>query len=177
MSEDKLTSQTKKFPAKQDLYRFLTVWLAFVNTWAFFSWLYEAPSLIRRLNLWDLLGSLAYTTTFALIESLGIFIPFTLLAVLIPTRWLRSVNFTLHALIITVAALYAGIGFTLDSGQQTLTWVLGLISLGGLVFILRGKPRFQHRLVDLLDRLVVLATLYLIVDVVGFVIVVIRNVF
>ncbi|MFP4394787.1 MAG: hypothetical protein ACLFTI_05935 [Anaerolineales bacterium] len=177
MSEQTLTSQAKKLPSKQELYRFLAVWLAFVNTWAFLSWLYEVPSLIRRLNLWDLVGSLAYTTTFALVESLGIFIPFTLLALLIPTRWLRYVTFALHALIIAMMVLYVGIGFTLDSGQQTLTWVLGFVSLTGLAYILRRKPRIQQRLVGLLDRLVVLATLYLIVDVVGVVIVVIRNVF
>lgn len=177
MANEAVAARRTTLPPRRELYQFLAIWLAFVNTWATFSWLREVPSLIRRLNLWDLAGSLAYTYTFALAESLAIFTLFTLLALLIPGRWLRYVSFALRALVIALVVMFGSLGLILRTPREALAWVLGLAALLGLAVILRRKPRLQHRLVDVLDRLTLLATLYLILDSVGLVIVLARNLF
>lgn len=167
-----------KLPPQRDLYYILSIWVVFTNTWSTFSWLYEVPAIIRRTDLWGLVGTLAYNYTFALLEALGIFIPFTLLALLIPTRWLHYVSFTLHACIVNGVVAYFILGpLLLTQPQERLVWILGLLALLGLAYILRGKPHVQEKLVGYLDNLTLLATLYLILDGISLAIVIARNVF
>ena len=153
--------------------------------------------LISRTHLWDAVGNASYGMVYAFFESLVIFCILALLGLFTPGQWEvnRRVAFMTILLFVTfiwamvVQLLYlwniwlplpmmqliAGTGRPLVMLYLiSLALVIPTVTLPVVVF-LKSKKALPSML-DIMDRLSLLSILYLFLDVVGLVIVVIRNV-
>ena len=155
-----------------------------------FSWVAE------RTNAWDAIGVLAYALVFAFAESLVVFLAAVLLGFLLPRRWEEGKRIALLSILVLVTTLWAMLGqlyflWNLSLPDQAIlflaqTWhPLRILYLAILVVVLptvliptylvlrsEGSTRF---ILGLTERLSLLASIYLLLDAAGLVVVVIRN--
>ena len=153
--------------------------------------------LIARTNVWDAVGNMSYGMIYAFLESLILFGILAALGLFIPRHWEvnRRVAFLMLLLFVTVIwamisqLLYLWdiwlppflIRFIVSTGRPlvtlyfiTLALVIPTVSLP-VWFFLRF-PKALPSLLDIMDRLSTLSVLYLFFDVVGLVVVIIRNI-
>jgi hypothetical protein len=155
------------------------------------SWLTE------RTNLWDAIGVVSYGMIFAFVESIVIFLVLALLGLILPAHWYSDRRIAFLSLLILLTSVWGMIS------QLLLVWSVPLpiqaiqflrssnhplrmlyaaclavvsptILLPVYLFIKSKKSiAFMQ---DLMERLSLLATFYLFFDLVGLIIVIIRNI-
>jgi hypothetical protein len=128
---------------------------------------------------WEILGAAAYTLTYALFESLVLLVVVMLLAVLLPARLARD-EFAVRA----TGALYISMPWivvalmveTRSYYLYLLPLVICLLFLRLFYLLLRDFGWVTATMRALLDRLSVLSSLYLTVDVLAILVVIARNI-
>ncbi len=153
--------------------------------------------LTDRTNAWDAVGVTSYGLVFAFVESLMFFAVVALLGYLVPGSWdvdRRVALMTVLALVSSIWAMLEQLFFLIGTGFPG--WFIGflvstghparvfLLLLGGVVGIsvlgpalLMMRSQRAYRFVrGMIDRLSILTMFYLVLDVVGLVIVIVRNV-
>ena len=167
-----------RLPSRHDLYLLFGACVLPVHIRAIFSVLQEFPSLILRMTLWELVAASAYSLTFALSESLLIMLAVTLLTILIPPRWLEGC-FAVRGTLLLCASL-PWLYLCLTRGIRS--W-RGLLLSSACALLLWMLPRLLRRLHTkaaplkaLLERLSVLAYLYVALDVLSLLVVIARNI-
>ncbi len=151
----------------------------------------------ERTNMWDAIGVGSYGLLFALVESIIIFIVFTLAGYLTPKQWTVDRRIAFLSMLMLLLALWAMIGqllflWNVSLPASVLQWlaqsghplrylyalslviVIPSILIPVYQFIRSGKS--VQFMLELIDRLSVLSVFYLLLDVVGIVIVIIRNI-
>ena len=153
-----------------------------VNSWALFNLAETVPSWILQLTVWEILGGISYVLTFALIESLVIFTIIVLINFLLPKRFFSDkffLNSTLLALVLLVAAILLQNYF-----EEIITWnpgvILGVslfaVLLIVILFVLVNRVnKLNVRVYTVVDRAVVLGTIYIFFDILGLFNVITRN--
>jgi len=151
----------------------------------------------ERTNAWDAVGVLSYGLVFALVDSVVVFGVMVVLGFLVSGRWEAERRIGLLSVLVLVLSLWAMVeqlyflldlavpGVILDALIHTghplrAIWV-GLPAVVGATFVVpallvlrtKGGLRFVG---GLIERLSLLAMLYLVFDVVGAVIVLVRNI-
>ena len=178
-------------------------WLLFtsvafpIHVWALvlifrdFSWVTD------RTNSWDALGVGAYGLSIALVESIFIFLIILLLGFFISQKWDEKKRISILSMLLLIASIWAIMGqliflleFSLPPG-----WIQGLAqaahplrNLYALCFILVastvllplwGLLKYQRLTLifyEFIDRIALLVTLYLVLDIGSIVVVLIRNI-
>lgn len=160
-----------------------------------FQWVME-----RTASSWDATGYAAYSLSFALIESIIITLVVWLLGFFLPKRWeVKQVIAVLGTLIFSTS-LWAILNqlyfFYADTHAQKLhalfinthhpvRWyvifaaaVLGLVAITiiGPIFLTYRGDKFTKIANQIFDRIIILSALYLILDIAGIIVVIIRNV-
>jgi hypothetical protein len=156
-----------------------------------FSWVSE------RTNSWDAVGVLSYGLIFAFIESVAVFLVTILLGFLVSKKWdekRRNVLMSSLVLITSSWAMASYLFFMLKvpiPGEAILfmaglehplrfLYALSLVAVGISVviptYMVLRSPKFLQGVRGIFERLSLLTLFYLFFDLVGFVIVVIRNV-
>ena len=152
--------------------------------------------LTDRTNAWDAVGVLCYGLLFAFLESVVVFLAASLLGFLTPPRWEPKRRFAVLSIVVLVMSLWAMvsqlfflmnvhipgaiIAFLVHSGHPARFLYAGVLALVGASFVVPGvlvvRPgRGTGVMTELIDRLGLLATFFLVFDVAALVIVVIRN--
>jgi len=150
----------------------------------------------ERTNAWDAVGVMAYGLLFALIESTVIFLVATGLGFLVSAQWDKDRRIVLLAVLVLIASMWAIAGqlffllnvplpgqliqFLVHSGHPlrvlyvlVLTVVTPTVLIPALL-VLRSRVFFQF-FQGVIDRVSVLTMFYLFFDIVGLVIVLVRN--
>jgi hypothetical protein len=168
----------------------LHVW-TFILAFRDFSWVVE------RTNVWDAIGVLAYALVFAFVESILVFLAAVLLGFLLPRRWEEGRRLALLSVLVLITALWGMLGqlyflWNLSVPEEIIIFyarsdhpyrllvgtILILVSPTVLIptyLVVRseGSTRF---ILGITDRLSLLASLYLLLDAAGLVIVLLRNI-
>ncbi len=153
--------------------------------------------LTDRTNAWDAVGVASYGMVYAFLESLVIFLIMALLGFLVSLKWEPDRRIALLAVLVLIASLWAIISqlffllnislpgavlsFLVHNGHPlriiyiVLVGVVGLTVLIPTFFIMRSQRTLQF-VRGLIERLSLLTLFYLFFDVVGLIIVIIRNV-
>jgi len=152
---------------------------------------------IERTNVWDAIGVGSYGMVFAFLESVIIFIVVTLLGFITPKQWEINKRIAFLSLLVLITALWAIISqllflwnvnlpdsvirFTAQSGHPL--WVLYAISLAFVVptvllpfYLFIRSDKSVGIIGGLSERLSVLTVFYLFFDLVGLIVVIIRNI-
>lgn len=164
-----------------------TIILAFRD----FSWVMD------RTNSWDAIGVMSYGLVFTFVESIAVFIAATALGVLISNKWQEKRRIALSSILIIVLSLWAmanHLYFLLETSllPQMIGFFVGfdhplrvlyvviliLVTPTFLVpvyFLLKSEKFFQF-IQESIERLSLLMTLYLFLDLAALAVVLIRNI-
>jgi hypothetical protein len=153
-----------------------------VYIWSIIAALREVPAWILRLPLWDVVGLVAYTQVFALLESGFLFLGIVVLSLILPAAWLRQ-RLPVQGLLLVLAATAAAVVFHYAEDALRGLGVIGLAGLallplvlfGGGSYAVRRSPRLETAARAFVERVSVLSYLYVFVSVVGLIIVIARN--
>jgi hypothetical protein len=135
------------------------------------------------MDTWTLVGTIAYTQAYALIESLLILAVLFVLAFILPGKVYRDrfVAQSSVALILAaggaILAHYKGTELGIWNARGFLVWSGILLALIGLSsWLISRFDKMRKGIEALADRMQVLATIYIAVGIISVVIVIIRNV-
>jgi hypothetical protein len=184
---------------KQEIIKLFLVVCVPVHFWAIFMALQDLEWIVGRTMFWDFLGYSAYVLLIAFIESILITLGFLLFSLLLPSSWKQKINLSIlsiWALAILFAAILYQYYYFLNINQKTSNpyllrffdyvnyydiWLfiflmLSIVLSAVLPVIL--FPRFvkiTSLMLDLIDRLNLLAAFFLFFDAAGLLIILYRN--
>lgn len=168
-----------------------------LHLWALIMIFRDISWVTQRTNLWDAIGVASYGLIFAFVESLITFLVVALLGLLIPNQWYADRRIAFLSLLILITAVWgiiaqlliiwnislpaSAIQFLRNSGHPLrilyaacLAVVAPTILLPAYFFVRSNKSvAFMQ---SLMERLSLLTGLYLFFDLLGLIIVIIRNV-
>ena len=152
-------------PTKQEALLVFSACIFPIHIWITIVFLYNFPSLILKASLWQILGVLAYSLVFALIESLLLFGFLVLLVVILPRKVLRERFVHLGTLLALVIAGLALLVNTQFMQAASWAWVLVLGATGVGWFASLRRPVDESLQTTLAERLTLIATRHQIQDI------------
>lgn len=191
------TTNKQIFYTKKGLW-YLFVMCAFpLHLWTILLVFQDAGWVAERTNSWDAVGVASYGLFFALVESILLFLIFTVLGFTLPRYWKASKRVSFITLLVMILSIWGIIGQLLFIWNINLPWPiihflakighplrwLYIISLAIVIpsvilptyFFL--KSEYPHKTIqNIADQLSILIGLYLFFDLIGIIIIIIRNV-
>ncbi len=183
--------------SKQGLWSLFLVCAFPLHLWTIILALRDFSWVTERTNSWDAVGVLSYGLLFAFIESLAVFLVTVLLGFLISKKWHEDRRNALLGNLVLTTSLWAIAGYLYFMLQVSIPgetigflaslahplrflYAVSLVLVGLTVtlptyFILRSD-KFLGFIKGLFERLSLLTLFYLFFDVVGLVIVIVRNI-
>ena len=179
------------------------LWLLFLmsvfpqHLWTLIFAFRDISWLITRTNLWDAIGNLSYGMVYAFFESFLIFCVLLLMGLFLPRQWEVNRRIAFLTVLLFSAAIWGMVSQLLylwniwlplpmmkliaATGRPLLSLYILSLALVGLtvslpVFVFVWSKKALPSMLDLMDRLSLLSTLYLFLDAAGLVIVLIRNI-
>jgi len=171
----------ERLPSKREIKLLFFVCMVPVHIWAYAIFFYEFPGYILRLNIWELLRVLAYIQLVALAESTFFLAGIIFISVTLPTRFFRDKFLPFGVVVMCTTFLWILLlqyqplilervdNHTRSFQIFAFLWVISYfgIMLGTLFFVSRNQ-RFMTKLNALPERLTLLASIYLVFDILGF---------
>lgn len=172
-----------RFPSRH------ATWLAFssivfvINVWAIINILRAVPSWILSRTIWEMIGIISYPLAFALIESAVYLLGLVILAIILPGKLLResfAAQGSLAGLLVTLGMVLAhlygndfGIWSVRGFGKYLLILIGIVIASWVLLYFFKG---LRMVIESIAERLSPLSTVYLVLDLFGVIIIIVRNV-
>ena len=168
-----------------------------LHLWALILIFRDVSWVAERTNAWDAIGVASYGLVVAFIESLIFFAAITLLGLLVPTKWQedrRVALLSVLALLITLWAIEGQAYFIWGSyiPEQVLRYIassehpLRLLYAAVLVmvvptilipvYLVLKSDRFLNLIQGLIERISLLTVFYLFFDLLGLIVIIIRNI-
>jgi len=192
----KFPSVLKKYYSRQGLWSLFLMCAAPLHIWAIILTIQDMGWVAERTDMWDAIGVMSYGLIFAFVESLFVFIFLFLLGFFISTVWPERTRISLLSLLIVLLSmwsilnhLYFLIPFTLPQilivtlvrfapSLQSLYIVIlfpVFISISIPVYFSIKSEVFINFLQNIIERLSVLMSVYLLLDLAAIGMVIIRN--
>ncbi|MBN1875714.1 MAG: hypothetical protein JXA33_15930 [Anaerolineae bacterium] len=135
------------------------------------------------MSVWELVGVIAYTQVFALIESGIVWLLLIVLGMVLPAELFRDrlvAQGSMWAWVTSgwaVAAHYNGDAIRLWGGRDYLLWlVLYIVSIAVFYVLFRCNSKAEGVFRSVVERLMVLSLVYVGLDLLGLLVIFIRNV-
>jgi hypothetical protein len=138
----------------------------------------DVPSWVLYLRTWEVVGMVAYTLSYALFETLIVFLIVVLVGLVVPKRWIVDRYIPLASLWLVELAIMAIVfqhHIIQHLPKRNLVIGVGLILALSSLIPLRF-PKFGKLLGWIADRLVILSFIYIFFDVLGLLVVILRNI-
>jgi hypothetical protein len=189
--------------SKSAWYSRQTLWSLFLmcafplHAWTILLAFRDISWVAERTNMWDAIGVVSYGLIFAFVESLIVFLITVLLGFLVSRHWSQDRRVILLGILVLVDALWSMLSqyyflgklslpetmnrFMVESGHPVrilYVFILPLISFSALLptyLILKSDKAFQF-FRGLVDRVTLLTLFYLFFDLIGLIIVIVRNI-
>lgn len=152
------------------------------NAWALYDITQELPAWIKRLSIAEMVGVMAHSLAFALLDSLTVFIGLTLLAILLPESWLRKRYVAIGTAVAIITGIWMiyfhlnGLISARNIGGLGL-WILSYVVVLGLAyFFIQRNDRVSRAFSSFAERLALLAGIYIMLDIFGVIVILVRNV-
>jgi hypothetical protein len=153
-----------------------------VHVWAIYNILLIFPAWLLRSSLWELAGGISYPLVDALLESSILWIGMVGLGFILPRKWLADKFVALSSAAVWLLAGWAAwvqfnYGRLLQWGpEQFLPGLLVVaVSFGLVTWLIQRYGRLEGWVKKLAQGLAVLTYIYIAFDVLGLVVVIIRN--
>ncbi|OGO14954.1 MAG: hypothetical protein A2Z14_05450 [Chloroflexi bacterium RBG_16_48_8] len=154
------------------------VYCAFpIHVWALINMFQDVPSWVLYLRGWEVIGMVAYTLSFAMFETLSVLMVVLLIGMIVPKGWVMEKVVPLVSLWLVELAIMAilfqhHILHHLPKRELVMGYAL---ILAVSAFIVLRFPRVGDIFRWVAERLVVLSFLYIFFDVLGLLVVILRN--
>jgi hypothetical protein len=153
-----------------------------VHVWAIINILAIFPAWLLRLSIWELAGAISYPLVVALLESSILWIGLVVLSNVLPRKWLAEKFVALSSVLVWLLAAWAVvIQFIFVTilqwePQQMIPGLLLVAFSFCLVYwLVQRYERLEGWIRRLAQGLAVLAYLYILFDLLGLVVVIVRN--
>lgn len=153
-----------------------------LHVWAILNLLAIFPAWLLRLSIWELAGAVSYPLLDALLESCVLWIGWVVLGFVLPRKWLADKFVALSSALVWILAAWAVlVQFIYD---RLLQWgpaqlipglLLVMFSFGLVYWLIVRYKRLEDRIKRGAQGLAVLAYIYVIFDLLGLAVVIIRN--
>ncbi len=181
---------------KKSLYQLFMLCAFPIHVWAFLMAFRDFGWVAERTNVWDALGLLSYAMAFAMLESIGVFLIVVLLGLLVPSEWGADKRLALLGILFLIVCLWAILGQMYSiAGYPVPKWVVNFLvwtehplrMLWGGAFLLAvvsaalpalwilKREKAKGMIIDMFDRISLLSAIYVFFDLVGIIIIAIRN--
>ncbi len=168
-----------------------------IHVWAIVAALRDFSWVAERTRVWDAVGLISYALIYALMETIGVFIVLCILGLLTPKRWNAESRALLLGTLFLVASTWVILGQLYSFGGGTLpASLLDLLVQTGhplrivwgvllpLIFLSAAIPsiavvtrdRVKDAFASVVERISVLSSFYLFLDIVGIIIIFIRSI-
>jgi hypothetical protein len=154
-----------------------------LHIWAIINILIVIPAWLLRSSIWELAGAISYPLVDALLESCILWAGFIALSYMLPKKWFADrfvalssiLGWLLTAWVMLAQFIYLRI--IQWNLEQILPGLLLVASSIGLVYWLVQKyGRFENRIKKLAQGLILLVYFYMLFDLLGLALIIIRNV-
>ncbi len=145
-----------------------------IHVYSYYNSFREFPAWLARLNMGDLVTTVALTQFFTLLETLIIFVPLALFLWRLPKRLPREV---LATLVLTVSTVWAiGAHLYIEALRD---WGLSQYAIAGGIYLLMlvvilwigvSIAKVRHTIEVINERLIILSGLYIALDIIGLVV-------
>ena len=156
-----------------------------VHVWAYINLLNDMPSIQLEMGTWRILGVASYVLVFAFFESLFVFALIFLVSILLPEK-IFGIKFvyvgSLFIFAATIPFLFIHLYSQWEIKSLSFEYWSALWTLIGLAFFvfalywLNRSLKFQAILQSVIESLAVLSLFYISLDVLGFFLIILRNV-
>ncbi|GAB4263789.1 MAG: hypothetical protein Kow0080_02430 [Candidatus Promineifilaceae bacterium] len=173
-------AQSESTPSKRWLVLAMVVFP--IHVWAYVNIFREVPAWILRLSIADLLGVIAYTLLFSLLESL-LMVALLVVAGVVLKRWIGEKQVAWATAVSFTTAIWFII---LHSNAKWLDnraiiplaiWgITYLLVLAADIYLIHTKEKITQLVESFAQRLATLSALYLFIDIIGIIYIIIRNV-
>lgn len=171
-----------RLPPLQELLLVLGGCAFIIYLWAIFNLLYILPAWLQRMSAGELLGGISYVLAFALFESLLVWGLLVLAAFLLPGRWLRAHFATQTMTLVLVTAIWS-IAAYLNYGAIATNLRLMLVWMGSYLpvtllftYLATRSKRWQAIWLTILQKAALLGGFYATLGLLGFLIILLRNI-
>jgi len=153
-----------------------------IHVWAIINILAIFPAWLLRLTIWELAGAISYPLVDALLESCILWIGLVGLSCVLPKKWLADKFVALSSALVWLLAAWAALVQFIY--KSILQWepiqmlpglLLVAISFGLVTWLVQRYGRLEGLIRRLTQGLAVLTYFYLIFDLLGLAVVIIRN--
>ena len=153
-----------------------------VHVWAIINILNFLPSWLLRLSAWELAGVIGYPLVDALLESCLLWLVLVILGLVLPRKWLAdkfvalssALSWLLAAWVVLVQFIFGSI-LRWGPGQMIPGLLLVAFSFGLVYWLVKRYGRLEGWIKRIVQGLVVLTYFYLVFDLLGLVVVILRN--
>ncbi len=181
----------------ESLFQLFMVCVFPLHLWALLMAFRDFAWVATRTYTWDAIGLVAYTLCFTLVETIAVFLVVTLLGLLVPQTWGMKKRTALAGTLFLVTAFWAIlaqsyyllhgfpwwlIDFLVQVGHPIrVLWAGALLlvtaSVITPVLLIARKENVKDKVIGVFERITVVSSLYVFLDVVGIAIVVLRNIY
>ena len=166
-----------RFPKTDDMLQVYSLVVFLEYTWAMLAFFYTLTSWLLMLSLADIAWSFFYGIFFTFLDSLVVFSLALICAWLAPSKWLRDEFLSRGGML--AMALFAWIvllqaGFA--KGNFFLAILIVVLHIGAMVFLTARVPILKRFVEGFISRAALFAYIYLPLSVVGFFVILLRNV-
>jgi hypothetical protein len=153
-----------------------------VHVWAIINILIVFPAWLLRLSIWELAGAIGYPLVEALLESTILWTGLVVVSFVLPKKWLAEKFVALSSVLVWLLALWAVlvqfifVSIVQWGWQQLLPGLFLMVLSFGLVYwFVRRYGRLEGWIKMLVQGFAVLTYIYVIFDLLGLVVVILRN--
>lgn len=153
-----------------------------IHVWAIINILAFLPAWLLRLSTWELAGVISYPLMDALMESCLLWIGLMVLSFMLPRKWLADRFVALSSVLVWLMAAWAALvqfifNHILQWGLEQILPGLLLVAFSfGLVYwLVQRYGRLAGWIKRLVQGLVILTYFYMIFDLLGLVVILLRN--
>ena len=155
------------------------VYCAFpIHVWTIINMLRDVPSWAIYMRSGELISAVAYTLSFALFETLTVFLLVILIGLIVPKHWIKDKFVPMSSVLLIELALMAIVlQFFIKSYLPKRILLLSYTAIIGLSIIVVPKfPKIKVLVSSLAKRLSLLTFIYIFTDIIGLLIVIARNI-
>ena len=178
----------ERAPTKHEAALLFVVCVFLTHVWTMLHFLREVPAYLRRMDLFDVLGVLAYTQVFALLESIVFLGLFVLISIALPIRLFKDKFVAQGTILMFTTFLWGAPAYYQARIMQWLSpgltayiflvgfWIISYFAVnGGLLILIRRDKKVDDSINAFVERLAVLSSVYLLVDILSIFIIIYRN--
>jgi hypothetical protein len=165
--------------SKDDFIYIFTACAIPIHIWGILNLFIDIPSWLLNYNFIEIIAGVAYTLVFSLVETSLVFIGVVTFRVLLPKRWAADwfVSFSiLMVLELNITALLFQYFTVQGLYYKTELLVASAVSIGLTVLLVSKINRLNNLVRLIASRFTILAYVYVFFDIVGLIIVIVRNI-